>query len=406
MTILFITIAWPAPGERNLYTDQMEEFVRNGHTVYVVGTTDPGHHEDEKLAVENGVNVLRVNSGRIRKTSHLRKGLSLLTLDRKIFKAVHRNLSDKTFDLILGSTPPVTLSSLYIKLKKRFNAPFYLLLKDIWPQGSVDLKVLKKYSIPWLWLRSNEIRLYKSSDFIGCMSPAGVDYICSRNSFIDRSKVEVCPNCISPSQQIINRDVAAIRSAYNIPLDACVFLFSGNLGLGHGLGFLVSAIKHLSYYRKAFFVIGGSGTHHRFLDEKLKEFPHDNVLLNGWLSRDDFNNLLAAVDVGLILLHRYTVPQFPSRLLSYLDYSKPVLCAANDNTDLGENIVKNNFGVSVDHGNIEKFTEAVRFFSENHERREEMGKNGREYLLNNYTMNHGYKIITDHFKHQTNYHSL
>ncbi len=80
MNIPFISIAWPAPGNRNLYSDLMDEFVLQGHMVHVAGT----HHKSSEgkldLNEENGIRVLRIHSWKIMKTSYLRKALSLLTL--------------------------------------------------------------------------------------------------------------------------------------------------------------------------------------------------------------------------------------------------------------------------------------------------------------------------------------
>lgn len=396
MNILFISIAWPEAGERNLYTDLIDEFIRRGNMVCVAGTSDDEDKYAGRVTIENGINVLRIKTGKIRKTSHVRKALSLLTLDIKLHRAIQKYFGNIRFDLILGPTPPVTLSRLYIKLKKSNSAPFYLLLKDIWPQGSVDLAVLRKYSLPWIWLRAHEKRIYKAADFIGCMSPMGKDYILANNNFLSESRIGVCPNSILPAAVLPEIPLQEFRARYNIPADSCVFLFSGNLGIGHGLSFLIDAIIRLSEYKKAFFVIGGSGTQYNFLKEKLTGNHIENALIYEWLPREDFHKMLLISDVGLILLYKYTVPQFPSRLLSYFDFAKPVLCAVNESTDIGKIVEKNDCGISVNHGDMERFTQAVRYLSENSHRRIKMGENGRNLLLNNYTVSHSYKIIMDH----------
>jgi glycosyltransferase involved in cell wall biosynthesis len=193
-------------------------------------------------------------------------------------------------------------------------------------------------------------------------------------------------------------DKTAVRLKYNIPQNACVFIFSGNLGIGHGLRFLVETIKTLEDYERAFFIIGGSGTQFHFLMESFKAYSHRNVLLYEWLPREDFNDILKASDIGLILLHKYSVPQFPSRLLSYLDYSKPVLCAVNNYTDIGTIVEENGCGRAITHGNLDEFISIIRFFSENEEERKRMGESGRSLLVDNYTTSHSYKIIMSHFE--------
>lgn len=397
MNILFISIAWPGTGVNNLYTNLMDEFVSNGHSVHVLGTQESNKQVKSERSEENGISVVRIYSGKIRKASYLRKITSLLTLGRKMDNAIKRHYNSVAFDLIIGPTPPITLSLLYKKLKRRYQIPFYLLLKDIWPQGSVDLKVFRKYSIPWLYFRSHEIRIYKAADFIGCMSQLGVEYVLANNKYLAASKVEVCPNSIRPTNELPKESGREIRTKYNIPQDACIFLFSGNLGVGHGLYFIADAIKALSDYPSAYFVIGGAGTHYHYLKAKLDEFNAGNALLYSWLPREDFEQILATSDVGLIFLYRYTSPQFPSRLLSYLEYSKPALCAINRETDMGTIVEEASCGRSVLHGDLDGFIEQVKYFSENVEERKKMGKNGRKLLMDQYTVNHSYQIIMNHF---------
>lgn len=397
MKILFISIAWPSQGERNLYSDLIEEFIRWGHKVYVVGTYESAEKKVPILSEENNISVLRINSGKIRKTKYWRKAFSLLTLDRKLSRAIRRFYPNEKIDLVIASTPPITLSGLYKKLKKKYNAPFYLLLKDIWPQGSVDLRIFRKYSPPWLFFRYHEVRIYKTADYIGCMSPLSVKYILSHNQFIPGHKVEVCPNSISPQEEVDDFNSTDIREKYNIPKDACVFIFSGNLGIGHGLHFIAEAIHRLTDYHKAFFVIGGSGTHFEYLKKQKSNKGLKNLLLYNWLPKEDFDKIRAASDVGLIFLYKYTSPQFPSRLLSYLEYSKPVLCAITQNTDIGSIVENARCGKSVNHGDMNNFINAIEYLSEHDDVRKEMGRNGRKLLMEKYTVKHCYDIIINHF---------
>ena len=72
----------------------------------------------------------------------------------------------------------------------------YLLLKDIFPQNAVDLGMFSKGGLLYRMFRKKEERLYQLSDYIGCMSPANVDYILRHNREVDIHRVEVCPNSI------------------------------------------------------------------------------------------------------------------------------------------------------------------------------------------------------------------
>ena len=229
------------------------------------------------------------------------------------------------------------------------------------------------------------------------MSSFGVKYLLSHNKSISKEKVEVCPNSIRPVFDTPKENSCAIRVKYNIPEDSCVFIFSGNLGIGHGLHFLIEAIQQLSRYKKAFFLLGGSGTHYDYLKGKLEELSPDNALLYSRLPREEFEELMITSDVGLILLYKYTSPQFPSRLLSYLEYSKPVLCAINKETDMGIIVETSGCGKYVIHGDMEGFISSIKYFAENAEERRLMGNNARKLLLDHYTAKQSYEIIIKHF---------
>ena len=96
-------------------------------------------------------------------------------------------------------------------------------------------------------------------------------------------------------------------------------------------------------------------------------------------------------------MYKYTSPQFPSRLLSYLEYSKPVLCAVNKYTDIGDVVENAGCGISVSHGDMDEFINAVKFFAENSDKRNIMGENARKLLLDEYTVSKSYDIIMTHF---------
>ena len=116
------------------------------------------------------------------------------------------------------------------------------------------------------------------------------------------------------------------------------------------------------------------------------------------LPKDDYEVLANACDVGLIFLdHRFTIPNFPSRLLSYMQASMPVLAATDGNTDIGQVIEQGEFGFWCKSNDVEHFNKKALKLC-NVELRKQMGINARSYLENNYTAKHSYEIIMSHFR--------
>lgn len=398
MNILFVTIAWPENG-RNLYTDLISEFKNNGHKITVLCNREKRTGKANSFEVEDGIEVLRINAGNIKKAGILEKGISLLMLNWRFENAVKNYLSDHKFDLILFNTPPVTLSGFLAYVKNRYHCPVYLLLKDMWPYGFADFGVIKKGGWTYNYLQNHERKVFELADTIGCMSPKGVDFVLENYPQLDKNKVEVCPNSMR-----INGTVDRIKSArlekekYGIPDDATVFIFSGNLALGHGLDFLVDSIIKLKDYRKAFFLIGGAGTHFTRIKQRIDTEDLPNAFMYSYLPEEEFNELMSVCDVGLILLDsKYSYPQFPSRLLGYLESRMAVLCAVNRETDIGEIVEQHGAGINTIHGDIEDFTKSVQRLCENKEQVRMMGKNGFDLLLKEYDVKKSYETIMSHF---------
>lgn len=397
MHILFITIAWPRPGERNLYADLMLEFHKNGHEVFVlcadenISTTLAGY--------ENGINVIRVTTSKVRKVNKLKKTLALFMLGWRLEKAISKNWPEIRVDLIISHSPPITLSGLFKSLKRKYKVPFYYLLKDIWPHGPVDLKLIRRHSIIYYYFRLHEISVYKNADFIGCMSPMNREYILKYNRYLSNDKVEVCPNSIIPRNLSFNQDKNQIRNKHNIPEHATVFIFSGNIGKAHGLEFYIGAIERLKDFDKAFFLIGGSGQYYNYAVKEINKRRMTNLGIYQRLPAEDFDALLYACDVGVILLDsNYSVPQFPSRLLAYLEAKKPILCSINAATDIGQIVEEAGCGISTLHGDMNEFSKAVKdFCSMSSESLDQMAANSYLLLQQRYTTYDSYNTIMQHF---------
>ena len=112
---------------------------------------------------------------------------------------------------------------------------------------------------------------------------------------------------------------------------------------------------------------------------------------------EDYEILVKYCDVGLIFLdHRFTIPNYPSRLLGYLKYKKPVLCATDVNTDIGKIAGKNGYGYWCESVKPEDFTALVNKMLASDMKA--MGERGYEFLKQNYLVEHTYNTIMAHFK--------
>lgn len=395
LNILFLTTARIRDLDSyGIYPDLIRKFCDEGHRVTVVSPLQ--RREKGKTSYEEFGNfrVLKVKTLNITRTNILEKIVSTLTIERLYRRAIIKYLSNFKFDVILYSTPPITFIKTIEYIKGRDNAFSYLLLKDIFPQNAVDMKMLKDGGIIHRHLLKKEKKLYQISDSIGCMSEANVEYVLKNNPEINPNKVEVNPNSITPNYICYKAsEKARIREKYGIPLDKRVLVYGGNLGKPQGLSFLLTTIL-LSCNEDAYFLIVGSGTEFNRLKRWfIRCNPHNARLLTR-LPKDDYHRLLAACDIGLIFLdEKFSIPNFPSRLLSYLEMQKPIIAATDKNTDIGDVIERSGCGYKVMAGDTQKMNEVISRMM-----REDLSiyaKSCKELLEEEYLVDISYNIIVE-----------
>lgn len=403
MNVLFLTLLdFSTIDENGIYTDLMREFIKDGHDLYIISPTEKRKNKPTNLIDNGKVKILKLQIGNTQKTNLIEKGISTLTIESKFKNGIKKYFSDVKFDLVLYSTPPITLQKAVEFVKFRDQAKTYLLLKDIFPQNAVDLGMLKTSGIKNLiykYFRDKEERLYKISDYIGCMSNANVEFLLKNNPSIPNEIVEVCPNSIEPINiDISEHEKKEIREKYNLPIDKTVFIYGGNLGKPQGIDFLIDCIKANEDNNNSYFFIVGSGTEFGKLENYFEREKPKNAMLRNQLPRNDYELLANSCDVGLIFLDkRFTIPNFPSRLLSYMQASMPVLAATDINTDIGKVIESGSFGYWCESVDVDKFNQLVNKLCDE-ELRIGLGRNAREYLEEHYSAKNAYEIIIKHFK--------
>lgn len=405
MNVLFLTTGRiDSIEQHSIYPDLLRYFRDQGHNVYTVGSYEKREGKETELKEDHGAKMLYVKIGNLTQTNLIEKGVSTVRVESQYLSAIKKYFSNVKFDLVLYSTPPITLVKVVEYVKRRDGAKTYLLLKDIFPQNAVDLGMMRKNGLKGLlykYFRKKEKDLYKVSDYIGCMSQANIDYVISHNPEVDLSIVEICPNCVEPLDKSVSLDKRiAIRNKYDIPLDKKVFIYGGNLGKPQGIPFLIECLKSQKDNNNVHFVVVGSGTEYSKLESFIKEYKPTNVKLMKRLPKEDYDTMVGACDVGMIFLdHRFTIPNFPSRLLSYMQAKIPVLAVTDSNTDIGNVIVEGGFGWWCESNDVNNFDKLVSKI--NLDKLEEQKVLEYSFLEENYSVEQAYNTIMSHFSIQS-----
>lgn len=399
MNILFLTMGKFASIEaHSIYADLLRCFRDFGHEIYAIVPYEKKTGKRTELAHERGAHILHIETGNVTGNSNLiSKGLAQVSIEPIYTKAIKRYFSDVKFDLVMYSTPPVMFGKVVEFVKKRDGSKSYLLLKDIFPQNAVDLGIMKKNGVKGLiyrYFRRKEKRLYALSDYIGCMSEANVQYVLDHNSEVDPGKLEICPNAV----EVIDRSVdektkKEIREKYDIPHDKTIFIYGGNLGKPQGIPFLIECLRKAQDIAAAYFLIIGSGSEYGKIQTYVEQEKPANVKLINLIPKEDYDSMVGACDVGLIFLdHRFTIPNFPSRLLAYMQASLPVLACTDPKTDVGRVITEGGFGWWCESNDTNIFCSTIKEIL-NKKDNDKRGKVGFEFLKSKYSVENAYGIV-------------
>lgn len=384
-----------------IYTDLMRKFRNKGHDVYIIYPRERRLGLPTELRDDEKVHILGVKTLNVTKTNVIEKGIGQVLLETQFKKALRRYFSNVKFDIILYSTPPITFTKVIKYARRRNpNAISYLLLKDIFPQNAVDIGMLNKTGLKGVLYKSfrrKEKELYKISDYIGCMSPANVKYILKHNPEINPDIVEVAPNSYDVPTNSQQPTVNSIRKKYNLPTDKPMFIYGGNMGKPQGIPFLLECMKSVKDRTDCHFVIVGSGTEYPKLELWVNNEKPKSVSLFKSLPKVDYDTLASSCDVGMIFLdYRFTIPNYPSRLLSYLMERKPIIAVTDPNCDTGTIAEDNGYGYYCPSNSVDSFVETIDRMLSSDIR--QMGENAYQFFLNNYTTEHTYNTIMKHVK--------
>lgn len=166
------------------------------------------------------------------------------------------------------------------------------------------------------------------------------------------------------------------RVDLDIPLDAVVALYSGNMGLKQGLELLGETAREISNSDPGiFFVFGGEGPAREQLEVLCAGLPNVRFLglqpserLNDWLGLADVHLLPQRADVADLVM--------PSKMTGMLASGRPVLATAVSETGVANALQQS--GIVVPPGDRRAFVAALRELSLNSELRKRLGVAARE----------------------------
>jgi len=374
------------------------EFVSNSYEITVL---TPRSEQDELLVEQylDGVRVLFFKSGKIKNIGKVKRTINESLLPFRALKAVRKHMKQYKYDGILYYSPSIFWGALIHKLRKKWKCPSYLVLRDVFPQWTVDNGILSKKSLAYWYFKFIEWNNYRAADRIAVMSPSNLRYFEKRK--FEMSRFEILYNWSKLEKE------ESLKTCFRTELGLdgkIVFFYGGNIGHAQKMTNLVNLAKKLSKFNNVHFLFVGKGDEVELvLNEKCK-YNLQNITYLPSVDQKTYFAMLNEFDVGLFSLHpNHKTNNFPGKLLGYMLYMKPILGCVNKGNDLKDIINTNNAGIVVDSDDDQGLSKAAIKLLQSEKLRKNMGINGEKLLKSRFSVTNAYKQTSQFFiDHQNN----
>lgn len=334
----------------------------------------------------------------------LRYTLSLL-------KQFNRGLFAKEVDVILlASTPPIqgVLGGVLSKLKR---IPFVYNLQDIFPDSLAGTGLAKKGGLMWKIGRVIENFTYRNADKIIVISQDFKRNIMAKG--VPEEKIEVVYNWVDQNMVVdVPREQNKLFDMYGLDSSKFYITYNGNIGLTQNMEMLAEVARELEQEGRddIHFVLTGNGAYWDTIVSKLRGLKEEkrvkapdgtesitfgNITLLPFQPYEDISHVFSLGDASLVISKPGVGENsVPSKTWSIMSASRPVLANFDEN-ELKTIIADNNCGIFTKAGDKEAFKAAILMLYGDRELCKEMGKNGRQFVMDNLTKEVGTQKYVD-----------
>jgi glycosyltransferase involved in cell wall biosynthesis len=275
-------------------------------------------------------------------------------------------------DVIVASSPPLSVGAVGAVLSRRFRVPWVLDVRDLWPEvagalGEVSNARALRFAF---WL---EHHLYQSAAAITTVTEPFVDHIAGHT---DREKVHLIPN--GTTDMWLELGATEVdRAEVGIPSDRFVWTYAGNVGLSQGLEVAVDAAERLGDGFQL--LILGDGASRARLSDRAARLPRGQVVFRNAVPADVAARVMRASDALLVPLA--TEPALgktiPIKLYDSCAVGRPVVVSAPGESQRLAS--EQGAGIAVQPGDPDALAATIRDLASDNGLHERVAERGRAF---------------------------
>lgn len=353
--------------------DLARQFTALGHHPMVIV---PSLTSGEPWTLEplEGVDVLRLAAPPTRAANHFRRALAEMWLPFAMLRNLRGSpLRSAHWDLIVWYSPPIFFGPLISALRRSSGARTYLILRDIFPEWAVDLGIIKRGPVYFLFKAIAAFQ-YAVADTIGVQTESNLAYLPNWTKSA-RRRIEVLHNWLATTANV----GCSIQLARTSLAGRTIFVYIGNMGVAQGIDIFMELIQSLSHRGDIGFVFVGRGSEFSKLEAARVSRALNNVLFFDEIDPSEIPGLLEQCQVGMVALHPdHKTHNIPGKFVSYVQYGLPVLARVNAGTDLEKLIEEEGVGKVYSGNSVIELKRLAEELADSDALRRSMARRGRE----------------------------
>lgn len=299
--------------------------------------------------------------------------------------------------MFIASTPPFQ-GALAGIVKNFTKQPFVYNLQDIFPDSLVGTGLAKKGGLLWKIGRVIENFTYRNADKIIVISEDFKKNIMAKG--VPEEKIVVVYNWVDQNAVVdVPREQNKLFDKYGLDRSKFYIEYSGNIGLTQNMDMLLEVMAELQVsHPNINLVLVGEGAYKAQVEKIVDEKQLKNVHLLPFQPYEDISYVFSLGDAGLVISKPGVgANSVPSKTWSIMSASRPVLANFDEN-ELKQIVEKHHCGIFTKAGDKEAFKQSILALYNNREMAVEMGKNGRQFVMDNLTREVGTQKYVDVIK--------
>ncbi|WP_404330373.1 glycosyltransferase family 4 protein [Mesobacillus maritimus] len=291
--------------------------------------------------------------------------------------------------IIVYSNPPV-LPLIAALAKKLFNTKVIFVSYDVYPEMAYITNTISEDSIISKMMKIVNKSIFKHVNKVVALSNEMKAYLLKHRKSLSEQQIEVIPNWYEDKG--LSNEVESSKNTLfsSIKKDGnLVVSYFGNMGICQDLDTIADAIRELKDDNRIQFVFAGHGNKMQTLKNIVETENLNNVTIFDFLHGQDFQDALNISDCFIVsLADGLTGLAVPSKTYSYMMAGKPVIAIMGKESDIAQDLTKNNAGYSMEVGESSKLVSAIKELWEDKVKLNYMGENCRKVFLEKYTKDH------------------